>query len=326
MLHAALTRALTAGTGGRLTTLIFHRVLPAPDPLFPLEVDAQRFDRLMALVARGYNVLPLSEAVERLQRDDLPARALAITFDDGYADNHEVALPILRRHGLSACFFVATGFLDGGRMFNDTVIECVRRAPGVALDLSRLGLGVQAVDTPALRAQAIGKILPLVKYKPPEQRQGWLALVHEACGAPSLPDDLMMRRDQVRALHEAGMEIGAHTVTHPILRTLEQAAAERQIADSRDALAEMVRSPVRLFAYPNGRPDQDFDRRDAGIVQRLGFDAAVTTAPGAATVRSDRFQLPRFTPWQPGLLAWTASLAAQRRQSGHQVAALGSAA
>lgn len=326
MFYAALTRALTAGTGGRLTTLIFHRVLPTPDPLFPLEVDARRFDRLMAVVARSYNVLPLSQAVERLQRGDLPARALAITFDDGYADNHEVALPILQRHGLSACFFVATGFLDGGRMFNDTVIECIRRAPGVELDLSRLDLGVQPVDTPALRARAIGKVLPLVKYKPPDQRADWLALVHEACGSPSLPDDLMMRRDQVRSLHAAGMELGAHTVTHPILRTLDQAAAERQIADGRDALAEMVGSPVRLFAYPNGRPDQDFDQRDASIVQRLGFDAAVTTAPGVATRRSDRFQLPRFTPWQPGLVAWTASLAAQRRQSNHQVAVLGGAA
>lgn len=326
-LCSVLTRAVAAGTSGRLSILIFHRVLAQPDPVFPLEVDAQRFDRLMRVVARGYRVLPLSEAVERLQRGRLPPRAMAITFDDGYADNHDVALPILRRHGLSACFFVATGFLDGGRMFNDTVIEAVRRAPGDVLDLGALGLGRLPVATPAQRQQAIGRVLPLVKYRPPAERADLLAQVREACGDPVLPDDLMMRSGQVRALHAAGMEIGAHTVNHPILRTLDERSAEREIADSRDMLQALTGAPVRQFAYPNGRPDQDYDLRDASLVRRLGFQAAVSTAVGVATQASDVFQLPRYTPWQPGQLAWTLGLAARRRRPGHAVAALdGSAA
>jgi hypothetical protein len=125
-----LLRALSpAGARGRLSILILHRVLPAVDPLFPDEVDAARFDRMCRWLTQWFNVLPLDEAVHRLSSGTLPARALSITFDDGYADNHEVALPILQKHRLPATFYIATGFLDGGRMWNDTVIESVRRSP-----------------------------------------------------------------------------------------------------------------------------------------------------------------------------------------------------
>ena len=322
-MFSVLTRTVSAGTSGRLSILIFHRVLARPDPIFPLEVDARRFEGLMAMVARAYQVLPLTEAVERLQHGSLPDRALAITFDDGYADNHGVALPILRRHGLRACFFVATGFLDGGRMFNDTVIESVRRAPGEVFELPALGLGRLSLATPHARQAVINRLLPLIKYRPPEERIALLDQVCQACGNPMLPDDLMMQSTQVRALHDAGMEIGAHTVNHPILRTLDAQTAEREIAQSRDTLQSLTGAPVRLFAYPNGRPDQDYDLRDVALVRRLGFLASVSTATGVASAASHMHQLPRYTPWQPGKWAWALRLAVQRKQSGHAVAALG---
>ena len=127
-----------AGRRARLSVLIFHRVLPQIDPLFPEEVDAQRFEQICGWLRSWFNVLPLDEAVLRLTDGALPERALAITFDDGYADNHNVALPILQRHGLVATFFIATGFLDGGRMWNDSVIESVRRTAQQEFDLRDL--------------------------------------------------------------------------------------------------------------------------------------------------------------------------------------------
>jgi len=133
ILRTAFTLASPAGQRAGLSILVFHRVLPEPDPLFPNEVDAQRFDALLGWVKDWFSVLPLEEAVERLQRNRLPERAAAITFDDGYADNYAVALPILQRQGLSAMFFIATGFLNGGRMFNDTAIETVRRCVGFSI-------------------------------------------------------------------------------------------------------------------------------------------------------------------------------------------------
>jgi hypothetical protein len=149
----------------RLSILIFHRVLPAPDPLFPDEVDARRFDQLLALLKTCFNIVPLSEGVRGLKSGKLPPRAACITFDDGYADNAEIALPLLQKHGVKATFFVATGFLDGGRMFNDSVIETVRRAPD-ALDLRPLGLGELDLSTVEQRRAAIPQLLGALKYLP----------------------------------------------------------------------------------------------------------------------------------------------------------------
>jgi peptidoglycan/xylan/chitin deacetylase (PgdA/CDA1 family) len=81
------------GPRARLSVLIFHRVLPRPDPLFPGEPDAARFDWQLRLLKRWFDILPLPDAVHALREGRLPARALAITFDDGYADNCTVALP-----------------------------------------------------------------------------------------------------------------------------------------------------------------------------------------------------------------------------------------
>jgi peptidoglycan/xylan/chitin deacetylase (PgdA/CDA1 family) len=107
----------------------------------------------------------------------------------------------------------------------------------------------------------------------------------------------MMTGDEVRALASAGMEIAAHTHTHPILSKLEAADAEREIQHGKDELEWLLDRPVSLFAYPNGKPVQDFLPEHADMARRAGFAAAVTTAPGWACKTTDPFLLPRFTPW-----------------------------
>lgn len=285
----------------RLSILIYHRVLPQPDPLFPGEVDAELFERHLRLLKRFFNVIPLLEATRHLRKRSLPPRAACITFDDGYADNATVALPILQRHGLSACFFIATGYLGAGRMWNDRVIERVRHATGDELDLYACGLGRFPIGSILLKSKAIGAILAGIKYLPFEQRQ---VLLDQICGAATTPasPDLMMSAGQVMTLHRAGMEIGAHTVSHPILATLCERAAHAEIANSKYQLENIIKAPVRLFAYPNGKPGQDYGARHVAIVRDLGFDAAVATQWGAARHDSDPFQLPRFTPWDRGRL------------------------
>ena len=303
---AAASHAVVAGSA--LSILIFHRVLEGPDPLFPEEVDRARFDRLMGMVAHSFRVVTLGQALVSLEQGRLAPRTLAITFDDGYADNAEIALPILERHGLVATFFVATGFLDGGRMFNDTVIEAVRRSPYDALDLGDFGLGRLPVGTAQERRAAIEAVIPKVKYLPLAEREDALQRLERACGQPALPTTLMMRSSQVQQLHAAGMEIGGHTVRHPILAQTPDDQARREIAQGRDALAGLVDAPIEVFAYPNGRPDRDYDRRHVQMVRELGFRGAVSTARGAASAAADRYQLPRYTPWGRSLATWSLRL------------------
>lgn len=288
-----------------LTVLIFHRVHREPELLFPDEPDASAFESRMCLVADLFNVLPLTEAIARLRTSSLPPRALAITFDDGYADNHDVALPILERLGLHATFFVSTGFLDGGRMWNDSVIETVRRCDGDALDASSIGAGTLPVNSIEARRQAIDVLIGKIKYLPLEQRLDVVARLAESARV-TLPTDLMMSSAQVRGLHRAGMGIGAHTVNHPILARTEIDVARREIADGRDRLEAIIGERVALFAYPNGKPTVDYTADHVRIVRELGFEAAVATAWGAARHGDDLYQIPRFTPWN--WTPWRATL------------------
>lgn len=289
-----LGMASPAGKQGRLSILIFHRVFAEPDPIFPQEMHARRFDEVCGWMKSLFNVLPLDLAALQLKAGALPTRAACITFDDGYADNHDVAMPILKRHGLPATFFIATGFLDGGRMWNDTVIESVRLAKTRTLDLGALGRF--AVGTPADKTAAIGGIIGKLKYLPVAVR---LAAAHGIAieAKVSLPDNLMMTSAQVKAMREAGMQIGAHTLSHPILSRLDDNEASAEIEGSKHFLERLLSERVGLFAYPNGKPGQDYLPQHVTMVHQAGFDAAVSTAPGVSSANSNIFQLPRFTPW-----------------------------
>jgi peptidoglycan/xylan/chitin deacetylase (PgdA/CDA1 family) len=293
---------LLSGSGGArsLLVLIYHRVLPRADPLLRDDPVAVEFAGQMDLIRQNFNVLPLREAVRRLASRDLPARAVCITFDDGYANNCEVALPILSARGMPATVFVAPGFLSGGRMFNDTVIEAIRRAPA-EIDLSHLGLARLSLPDDDARVRAIAHILPTLKYMPPQQRLERAAAIADRVGV-ELPSDLMMTEEQVRHLHRSGIEIGAHTVNHPILAKLDEDAARREIGDSRNMLQEIIGAPVTTFAYPNGGPGRDYTGRDVALAREAGFELAVSTAWGSASTDRDVFQIPRIAPWDRSAL------------------------
>jgi peptidoglycan/xylan/chitin deacetylase (PgdA/CDA1 family) len=305
-----------AGAAARLSILIFHRVLPQADALFPAEVDAQRFDNICRWVSRWFNVLPLSTAAQQLRERRLPARPLVITFDDGYADNHDIALPILQRHGLTASFFVATGFLNGGRMWNDTIVEAIRLTAADNWDLHSLGLpGLAQVPlrTVADKRAAIKQVIDACKYLPAAARAQAVAEVARVA-ATTLPDDLMMRSEQVQQLHRAGMEVGGHTINHPILARLPIDEARQEIVGGKQALEAMLQSPVSTFAYPNGRPGEDYQPEHVGLARAAGFVTAVSTCPGAASGSSDTLQLPRFTPWDQ--VPWSFALRMARNLRG----------
>jgi peptidoglycan/xylan/chitin deacetylase (PgdA/CDA1 family) len=281
----------------KLQILIYHRVLGKLDPLQPSEPSCEEFDWQMDLIASFFNVLPLEQAVEMLRNDKLPPLALCITFDDGYADNLEIALPILRKYSLPATIFVATGYLDGGIMFNDAVLECLRQCDRPALDLREIGLeSVYASNSIEERRGLFKQIISALKYLPSSVRDNRVARLVEITGVTP-PNNLMLKRQQLPTLLKQDVDIGAHTVSHPILSKLSIIEAQREIAESRDYLNACLPQPVKLFAYPNGIPNRDYTKEHAELLPVLGFKAGVTTAPGHSTRKTSPYELHRFTPW-----------------------------
>jgi peptidoglycan/xylan/chitin deacetylase (PgdA/CDA1 family) len=292
-----------------LNIIMFHRVRPSEDPIFPEEPDSAQFDRLMGALASSFNCLALDQAVAMLRAGTpLPSRALAITFDDGYADNCTVALPILKRHGLTATFFVASGFLDGGVMWNDEVIELIRCYPNPTIDLGAFGLGTFPSATPAERRLLIDKLLMEIKYRHPLARREALDTLSEITGG-KVPRDLMMTKDQVRKLHSSGMSIGGHTLGHPILSSLDATQAMNEIGADRENLTSILGTAPELFAYPNGKPGKDYHSEHPGMVRTAGYTAAFSTAWGAARHGDDLLQIPRFTPWDKNVARFALRLA-----------------
>jgi peptidoglycan/xylan/chitin deacetylase (PgdA/CDA1 family) len=284
------------GATGRLLVFIFHRVLAESDPLLPGEPDEKQFDWMMRLVSRNFNVLPFAQAVSLLGEGKLPAASACITFDDGYRDNFSVAMPILLRHGLVGTFFIATGFLDGGRMWNDHMIEAIRNHPGGVVDWSEFGLDEYDLSGQRGRLLAIDAVLGKLKYFPRGERE---MIAREIARRSGIQDesDLMMSSDEVRLLRDAGMELGSHTHCHPILSGLSEREAESEIAQGKAELETILGEPVVSFAYPNGNTQRDLGRRDAELVKRLGFLGAATTDWGVARAHTNPFLIPRATPW-----------------------------
>lgn len=289
---------LASGIGKRkkLFILIYHRVLDEPDDMRPWEIDKKTFSWQMELIAKYFNVMAFGEAIERMNNDTLPPRAMCITFDDGYADNYTNALPILLKNKLSAIFFIASGYLNGGRMWNDSVIESLRAMQAIELDLTEIGLDTYDINSPQKKASVAIEIIQKIKHLEPNIRSQYTDYI-VALENNKLPDNLMMSTQQLIKLHGSGMEIGGHTVTHPILAALELDAVKQEVYDNKIALEKMLNTKLRYFAFPNGKPLQDYLIEQIQVIKNCGYVAAVSTLPGISTAQNDRWQLARFTPW-----------------------------
>ena len=106
-----------------------------------------------------------------------------------------------------------------------------------------------------------------------------------------------MTSTQLKALHSSGMEIGGHTVSHPILAKLDLDAAWLEIHNNKVFLEDLLNQSLRVFAYPNGKPNKDYLQEQIPLVKKAGYQASLSTIWGVSDYKSDIWQLPRFTPW-----------------------------
>lgn len=297
MLWKPLLRIL-AGTGSKqkLQVFIFHRIPSRADELLPGEPSAEQFDWMVSFISRNYKVMTFGEATARLRSGTLAPATACITFDDGYLDNATVAYPILKKYGVPATFFIATSFTGGGRMWNDDIIESVRHTKTDTIDLERFGLGVHPAITTAERKQTIQNLLQSLKYRPHAERQKTAAEIATLSGLSDQPS-LMMSREDIQMLANGGMEIGAHTHTHPILHSLPDTEAEYEIVRGKTELEALQDKPVTSFAYPNGNTRTDMRQVHLRMIEKAGFRAAATTDWGVATNDTNPYLIPRFTPW-----------------------------
>jgi len=289
---------LLASSSSRLSILIYHRVLETHDPLRPFEPTVDEFSVQMETLARYFTPLSLDKSLLLMAQGELPERAVCVTFDDGYSDNLNAALPILQHWKIPATVFVSSGYIDRNSMWNDRVIESVRQwveKGNTQLDLSLLGLGAHNCTNTDDCLVTIERLLEKIKYCSSGERSALVEGIERKVNVSV--GSLMMSRKELQALYLSGVTIGAHTHTHPILSGLSEEDSHFEIATSKRILESWLQAPVDYFAYPNGRFDKDYGLLQQDQVKALGFKAALSTNPGVASEASNIWQLPRFTPW-----------------------------
>jgi len=290
--------ASPGGSKGKLHIFIFHRVLDKPDYLMPGEPDIKRFDSIIQTLSSVYKIISLSEAADGLRSKSLPARAACITFDDGYVDNYRNAFPILKKHNVPATIFVATDYIDRGVMWNDEVIESIRDYAG-SITLPGLNIIDRQCQSEQNKFDLIRQILPAIKHLDQSERTNYVTHIKNITGYKT--QGMMMNVNEIRELSESNITIGAHTCSHPILANLSTQESQAEISKSKNILEEIIGGEIEYFAYPNGRPNEDYAPKDVSIVKQLGFKAAVSTRKSIVGYDDDLFELPRFTPWDQNL-------------------------
>jgi peptidoglycan/xylan/chitin deacetylase (PgdA/CDA1 family) len=299
---------------GRFQILVYHRVGATADRFHPA-TPVGVFERQMRYLQRNFNVLSLTALLQAVERREVPARAVAVTFDDGYEDLYRYVFPIIREHGVPITVFLATGFIDSERpMWNDAVAAAVRDTRSPALgglpDCRPMPLA-----TPAQREEAVARGLSVLKYRPLRERDDLVAQILRSLKVPEYKGPRMLRWEQVKLMHAGGVEFGAHTVQHPILTRLAPTERWYEIFNSKRAIEERLQGPVTHFAYPNGTV-RDFDDVTKALVQKAGFASAASMIFGTNTPETDRYALRRGGPSEDCLSVFATKLWWYRRQAG----------
>ena len=284
----------------------YHRIDEVDDDPYSLRVSVSHFAEQLAVLRRECSPISLQQLLEGLDNRQLPRQAVVLTFDDGYAGTLDYVKPLLERFDIPATVFVTIGCM-GREFWWDRLAGTLRSARAFpdSLCLSIAGRptlwrSTQAARGPMRDLETQHKILRSLyeRLLPLAVSERDLVLSQLAqqvqMSVDPAPFDRSLTPEEVIELAKSDLiEIGAHSVTHPVLEFLPVAQQQWEIRASKSRLEELLAKPVSSFSYPNGSSD----RLTRAVVQEAGFTCACTSTNDVTWRGSDRFRLPRF--WIP---------------------------
>ncbi len=264
--------------------LAYHRVAALEQDPLNMAISPRDFREHTAYLAKHYHVISLDEAVNLLQGGYvLPKNLVVITFDDGYQDNYQFALPVLMQYHLPATFFLTVGPIEGrGRLWYDVISDLILNTQEKSITVERLNGLTFGLDTSGRKNAAAKNIVAKAKQLKPRQREELLGeLASKLENAKKEPGSCsMLTWDQVREMRRMGYTFGGHTVSHPILSRMPLQQAEEEIKNCKAKIEKELGEPIRHFAFPNGKR-LDFDEETVQLITRAGFQSAATLIGGS---------------------------------------------
>lgn len=290
---ALRTRLHLWRTEPRLHILEYHEV-DGDQPETEGVVSAARFRRHIRYLKKYFRLETLSRALELLRLNHHHDRSIvAVTFDDGLAGNYRWAWPVLRQENVPATIFLTTGFVDGEALWFDfarRALEAARRDPSRLPNRTRRVLTSVYGEWP--RNGRSQDLVEQLKRLSPDRRNDVLESLRSA-GLRLETTARPMSWAQVREMQAAGIEIGGHTMTHPILSMLSRGEQEAEIDGCRKRIAKETGVEPRTFAVPNGSL-RDFNETTIEILRATGFEASCTTIRGPNRPGCDPYRLKRI--------------------------------
>jgi peptidoglycan/xylan/chitin deacetylase (PgdA/CDA1 family) len=286
---------------GQLAILTYHGVVETPQSIpDPCMVPIEEFRRQMHFLRDNFEVLPLDEALRRCRDRRVQRPIVAITFDDGYQSNHDLALPVLEKLGLPATIYLTTGFLDT----DTTIWTGLLQHAFTVTRLQRLEWRGRQWELDSVSAR--GACLREVKRQIKSQSQTCLfaavtELTQLLTGSDritldaSSPYRMLGAASLQRLAKSDRIQLGAHTHQHFVLSRIEREMQRSEIRISKQMVESLTSKPCRFFAYPNGKPE-DFNDDTIAILGDCGFEFAVTTIEGLCNASSfSPLRLPRLS-------------------------------
>ncbi|TDT39480.1 polysaccharide deacetylase [Halospina denitrificans] len=257
---------------------MYHRIT---EYAHPGAIDQASLRQHMRLIRQHFNPVPLPELIDAHNRGETIPHAVAVTFDDGYRDFYDLAMPVLREEGIPATLFVTTGFADGNLwLWPDKLrycFECTREPklelPGYETTLDTATARYRAWECLADQCLLVGN----------DEKHQLIEQVADALnvGLPVTPPERYagMSWDDIRVASAEGVDLGSHTVSHPTLTSLPMQDVAYELESSKERISAETGQAVRGFCYPNGKPG-DFDRATKAAIRDAGYDFAVAAYPG----------------------------------------------
>ena len=276
--------------------LMYHRFgLPGQFRRLPVNV----FEQQLRFLLDNFTVLPLQSIVSKLLAGEtLPARAVALTVDDAYEDFYSVAYPVIEKYRVPVTLYVVSAFADGTEwLWMDKIQYLMRATPDGRYEVPVNGTSTTIqLNTTESREVAWELLADHALGLAADARVTFVRDVEQALGTPipreAPPEFRSVNWDQLRAMDPALVEVGCHSMTHPILSLCRPEQQEIEIAGAKASLEAHVQRPVRSFCYPNGR-SEDYDQNCITIARRAGFTHAVTATSGYVEPSSKHFEIPR---------------------------------
>ncbi|MBU4259989.1 MAG: polysaccharide deacetylase family protein [Proteobacteria bacterium] len=279
-------------------------IVDKPNRFYP-ETSTRDFEKQIVHLVKNYKVISLDEIVNRIKNRRSLRRCVAITFDDGFRDNYEIAYPILKKYNVPATIFLTTGYIENGTAPWFIKLRYIfMQTTKTHFNLSHNGTTISIpTNTRDGKFAASDKVMAYLKDCPDEERLPLLDRLCEQLGVNEFKglNDLMLTWDQIKEMAGNSISFGAHTVNHPILSRTSVEMAEREIQESKRMVEEKTGKSATSFAYPFGKKSQ-YTPQIFPILHELGFKCSVTTESEPNTHRVNLFELNRPVPWEFSVL------------------------